>query len=105
VRPPRERPIAWLSAPFSACCRAMRLGGGAIDDVNVVRAQFHQGAEQALPPSAHRPAMEPIVNRDRRPGAKSGRSPLETDTVVLPPLPIPWVIGVDPQSYLTRLPT
>jgi hypothetical protein len=53
--------------PFSACCRAMRLGRGAIDDGNVVRGQFHQGAEQALPPSAHRPAMEPIVNRGRRP--------------------------------------
>jgi hypothetical protein len=41
---------------------------------------FHQGAEQALPPSAHRPAMEPIVNR--------GRGPLNCRTI-LPATPRP----------------
>jgi putative transposase len=68
VRPPRASdPSLGSLPPFSAGCRAMRLGRGAIDDGNVVRGQFHQGAEQALPPSAHHPAMEPIVNRGRRP--------------------------------------
>ena len=31
VRPPRERPVAWLRSPFSARGRAVRLHGGAID--------------------------------------------------------------------------
>lgn len=53
--------------PFSARRRAVSLGRGAIDEMNIVGANRHQGAEQLLPQPARRPAVETIIDRGRRP--------------------------------------
>ena len=48
--------------PFSACCRSMGLGRGAVDHVDIPVGRLHQGVKQSPPYSACGPAMEPVVD-------------------------------------------
>jgi hypothetical protein len=74
VRPPRERPIAWRSAPFSAGRRAMCLGGGAVDHLDAAGIGRRQRGKQLPPNPAARPTMKAIVNRRRRAIARQQRA-------------------------------
>jgi len=66
------------SPPFSARCRSMGLGRGAVDHVDIRVGCLHQGVKQSPPNSACRPPMETVV--DCRWRSVAGRT-------ILPPAP------------------
>lgn len=68
VRPPRERPIAWLRSPFAARGAAMRLHSGRVDQYLSRRpASSGQGMKQIRPDAFGGPALETVVQRLVRP--------------------------------------
>jgi hypothetical protein len=66
LRPPRARPIACASAPFSARCRTVRFGARAVDGLTIVGIGVSERFKQPSPNPSHRLAAEPIVDRRRR---------------------------------------
>src|SRR6202012_1367199 len=73
VLPPRERPMAWASAPLFRQSRTVRLGGGGIDGLEVViRRQASKCFEQIVPDLTPRPTVPAIA--DGRVRAKHRRA-------------------------------
>lgn len=68
VRPPRERPMAWLCSPLAPCGAAVGLHGGGVDQHLRGRpASSGQRLEQLDPDPLGRPAHEAIVEGLLRP--------------------------------------
>lgn len=97
VRPPRERPIACAWAPlFCAGRRAVRLGRGAVDQVNAAWLGNRERLQQALPEPTPGPAVEAVLDRGRRPvhgrtilptpaRAQDMNDPAQDATIIDPP--------------------